>query len=42
MDERFLKQAEDMLCGEFAAALDIPKDQVRGYIDAKLESLQAS
>ncbi|RKJ39598.1 hypothetical protein D7X94_11585 [Acutalibacter sp. 1XD8-33] len=42
VDERFLKQAEDMLFGEFAAALEIPKDQVRGYIDAKLESLQAS
>lgn len=42
VDERFLKQAEDMLFGEFAAALEIPKDQVRGYIDAKLESLKAS
>lgn len=41
VDERFLKQAEDMLFGEFAAALDIPRDQVRGYIDAKLESLKA-
>ena len=42
VDERFLKQAEDMLFGEFAAALEIPKDQVRDYIDAKLESLKAS
>lgn len=41
VDERFLKQAEDMLFGEFAAALEIPKEQVRGYIDAKLEELKA-
>lgn len=41
VDERFLKQAEELLFGEFAAALEIPKDQVRGYIDAKLESLKA-
>ena len=32
VDERFLKQAEDMLFGELAAALEIPKDQVREYI----------
>lgn len=42
VDERFLKQAEDMLFGEFAAALDIPKEQVRGYINNRLEELKAS
>lgn len=41
VDERYLKQAEELLFGEFAAALDIPKDQVQGYISAKVESLKA-
>lgn len=42
VDGRYLKQAEELLFGELAAALDIPKDEVRGYIGAKLESLKAS
>lgn len=42
VDERYLKQAEELLFGELAAALDIPRDHVREYIDAKLESLKAS
>lgn len=42
VDERYLKQAEELLFGELAAALEIPKDEVRGYIGAKLESLKAS
>jgi len=37
VDERFLKRAEDLLFGELAAALEIPKDQVQGYIASKLE-----
>ena len=41
VDERFLKQAEELLFGEFAAALDIPKDQVQGYIQRKVGSLMA-
>lgn len=41
VDERFLKQAEEMLFGELAAALEIPKDQVREYISAKLEEQKA-
>ena len=40
--ERYLKQAEELLFGELAAALDIPKEEVREYIGAKLESLKAS
>lgn len=40
VDERFLKQAEDLLFGEFAAALEIPKDQVQSYIATKVESLK--
>lgn len=42
VDERYLKQAEELLFGELSAALDIPREEVRGYIDAKLESLKAS
>ena len=40
VDERFLKQAEDLLFGEFAAALEIPKEEVQGYIASKVESLK--
>ena len=29
VDERFLKEAEDLLCGELAAALDTERDEVR-------------
>lgn len=36
VDERFLKRAEDLLFGELAAALDIPKDSVQKYIEEKL------
>ncbi|MDR1885269.1 MAG: CarD family transcriptional regulator [Synergistaceae bacterium] len=31
-EDNFMKRAEDMLFGELAAALDIPKEQVRKYI----------
>jgi CarD family transcriptional regulator len=32
VDERFMKRAEELLFGELAAALDIPKDRVPEYI----------
>ncbi len=32
VDERFMKRAEELLFGEFAAALDIPKESVPDYI----------
>lgn len=32
MDERFMKRAEELLFGELAAALEIPKDKVPQYI----------
>lgn len=41
VDERFLKQGEELLFGELAAALEIPREEVQGYIEAKLESLKA-
>lgn len=31
VDENYMKRAEDLLYGEFAAALKIPKENVRGY-----------
>ena len=36
VDERFMKEAEDLLFGELAAALEIPRDEVRGYIERTL------
>jgi len=32
IDERYMKRAEDMLHGELAVALSIPRDDVAGYI----------
>ena len=36
IDERYLKRAEDLLVGELAAALEIPRDHVRQYIENRL------
>ena len=36
VDERFMKEAENLLFGEFAAALDIERDEVEKYIAKKL------
>lgn len=36
IDERYMKRAEDLLFGELAAALDIQRDEVRGYIEDRL------
>lgn len=40
VDERFLKRAEDLLFGELAAALSIPRQEVQTYIAESVESLQ--
>ena len=37
VDERYMKRAEDILYGELAVALDIPKDKVCDYIAHVLE-----
>ncbi len=37
VDERYRKRAEDTLYGELAVALDIPKEDVEGYIRQRLE-----
>ena len=33
VDERVLKEAEDLLCGELAAALDTERDAVRAQLE---------
>lgn len=38
VDERYMKQAEQLLFGELAAALDIPYEEVRPYIAARLKT----
>lgn len=39
IDQRFMKQAEDILFGEFSLAFGIPKDQVSEYIASRVEGL---
>lgn len=38
VDERFMKEAEDLLFGEFAAALDIEREHVERYIAEALSA----
>lgn len=40
LDEKFMKQAEDLLFGEVSLALEIPKDKVREYIASRVEGLK--
>ncbi|MBQ7144333.1 MAG: CarD family transcriptional regulator [Oscillospiraceae bacterium] len=37
VDERFMREAEDLLYGEFAAALEIERDSVQNYIANALQ-----
>lgn len=37
VDERFMKQAEQLLFGELAAALDIPYEEVQPYIAGRMQ-----
>ena len=36
-DERYKKEAEDLLLQEFAAVLNIPKEAVMAYIENKIK-----
>lgn len=36
VDERFMKEAEELIDGEFAAALGIPKEQVKEFIKKRI------
>lgn len=40
VDERYMKRAEDMLYGELAVALDIPRDDVRDYIAHRITDFE--
>lgn len=42
VDERYMKQAERLLYGELATALEIPYDGVEEYIAARLERVSES
>jgi CarD family transcriptional regulator len=42
VDERCMKQAEEMLHGELAVALDIPVEQVQDYINQSLQMHQSA
>jgi CarD family transcriptional regulator len=39
IDERFKKKAEDLLFGEFAIALNIPKEGVKDYIENRVREI---
>ena len=38
VDERFMKQAEQLLFGELAAALELPYEDVQPYIAGRLHA----
>jgi len=40
IDERYMKKAEDLLYSEFAIALDMPKEDVRNYIEERVKQLE--
>ena len=42
VDERYMKQAERLLYGELAAALDIPYEEVQPYIARRVEEASLS
>lgn len=37
IDDRFMKQAEDLIFSEFSIALDMPKENVQAYIASRVE-----
>ena len=39
VDEKFFKRAEELLHGEFAVALNIPKEEVGNFISDRIEKL---
>ncbi len=40
LDGRYMKLAEDLLYGEFAVALSLPRDSVHGYIKKRLAAME--
>lgn len=41
IDKRFMEQAEELLFGELAVALEIPREDIPAYIKSKLRSAQS-
>ncbi|MGI6212222.1 MAG: CarD family transcriptional regulator [Anaerovoracaceae bacterium] len=41
IDRKFMKRAEDLLYGEFAAALEIPRENVERYIESRITDMYA-
>lgn len=39
IDQKFMKQAEDLLFGELSIALGIPREEVMEYINSRVEAL---
>lgn len=39
VDEKFMKQVEELLYGEFSLALNIPKDKVQKYIASRVDAI---
>lgn len=39
VDEKFMKQAEELLYSEFSLALGIPKDKVQQYIESRVHDI---
>lgn len=39
-DENYMRKAEELLYGEFAVALNIPRENVRDYIGKRVEELE--
>jgi len=42
VDERFMKQAEDLLFNEFAAALGLGRDEVPDYIEKRVAAVKSA
>lgn len=42
IDNKYIKQAEDLLYGELAMALNISKEEVRDYITSKIQGLETA
>ncbi len=41
IDERYMKKAEDLLYGELAVALGMPREDVRSYIEGRVNEMVA-
>ena len=41
-DRRYMKKAEDMLYGEFAVVLEVPKNDVKAYVEEKVAAIELS